>query len=230
MAFGRKSAIPAGKLFVVRIKTKDEDDKELLPAVFQISQKDEATAKWTKIDKTEQTISGDLFKVEIGKGEWDGKPYKTVKLYLNDSDLNENYLIDLRYMSLSRNLFNALLNLKTYKGISVSLYKSKGKPKDGQPAKEYSNISVWQNDQLIKTKYKSDEMPKADEITNKKGEVIQRDYTELNDFLENELKTLAENVSAAAKNKTTSVAKAAVSEVENESVPDTELPEDTVLF
>ena len=97
-----------------------------------------------------------------------------------------------------RNLYNSLLNLETFENVSFSLYKVKGK-KETNKDKEYSAISVWQNDNLIKGKFKNDELPKPEVITNKAGVILSRDYTDLDNFLESHLAELAKRVANPAK-------------------------------
>jgi hypothetical protein len=191
MAFGRKSNLPEGEVMFLRIRTKDANDVEILPAVFSVSKKD-SSGKWETLPKTEQTVTGDLFRIDLGTGEYEGKPYSTVKVYLNDKDAKEIYVLDLRYNLLSRNLYNSLLALTKYTGVSVSLYKSKSK-KD--PNKEYSQIALWQGDSLVKGKFKNEELPKPEEIKNSKGVVLSRDYSELDSFIEKELKVLSAKLS-----------------------------------
>lgn len=203
MAFGRKSSLPNGEVFYLRIKSKDENDVEILPATFTISKKDDK-GEWKRLEKTEQIVTGDLVRIDLGKGEYEGKEYKTVKVYLQDTVAEEVYVLDLRYNLLSRNLYNSLVNLTSYKGVSVSLYKVKGK-KETNKDKEYSAIAVWQNDNLIKGKFKTEDMPKPEEVKNSKGVVIQRDYGDLDSFLEKHLEALKSSLDAAQKSEKQSV-------------------------
>lgn len=189
MSLGKKSNLPEGELMYLRIKTKDQDDKEVIPAVFTVSKKNQESNKWETVPKTESAVSGDLFRIDLGKGVYQEKEYKTVKIYLRDNKENEIYVLDLRYNLLSRNLFNSLVNLTSFNGISISLYKTKGKKPENKD-KEFSAISIWQDDAIVKGKFRSEEMPKAEEVKNSKGVVLQRDFSALDDFLEKELAEL----------------------------------------
>jgi hypothetical protein len=190
MALGRKKQDIEGKLLVLRIKTKDEKDVDIVPAVFSISHKKE-NGEWEVLPKTESGVSGKIHRLDLGTGTFDKKEYKTVKLYLVDSEAKETYLLDLRYNLLSRNLYNALLNLPNLKDdVSISLYKTTNKDTN----KDYSNISLWQNDALVKGKFANTELPKPEELKNSKGEVVQRDYSNLDDFFEKHLKDLSKRI------------------------------------
>ncbi len=79
-----------------------------------------------------------------------------------------------------------MLNLTSGDNVSISLYQTKSK-KDG---KIYPSISVWQNDNMIKGKYANEEIPQPEEVKNKKGEVLQRDFSEMNEWFFEKLKAL----------------------------------------
>lgn len=193
MALGRKKQDIEGELLVLRLRTKDDKDVDIVPAVFAISKKKDS-GEWEVLQKTETGVSGRLFRLDTGKGEYDGKPYKTVKLYLVDSEAKETYLLDLRYNLLSRNLYNSLINLPNLKdNISISLYKTSNK----ETKKEYSNISLWQNDALVKGKFSSVELPKPEELKNSKGDVVQKDFSNLDEFFENHLKEFSKRIKEA---------------------------------
>lgn len=189
MSLGKKSNLPEGELMYLRIKTKDQDDKEVIPAVFTVSKKNQESNKWETVPKTESAVSGDLFRIDLGKGVYQEKEYKTVKIYLRDNKENEIYILDLRYNLLSRNLFNSLVNLTSFNGVSISLYKTKGKKPENKD-KEFSAIAIWQGDAIVKGKFRSEELPKPEEVKNSKGVVLQRDFSALDDFLEVQLKEL----------------------------------------
>lgn len=193
MALGNTNQQSNRKLLILKLKSKDENDVSLVPNMFQISEK--VGDKWVARPELEARVSGNLTKVELGEGEWNKKKYGTVKLFLEDAATDELYLLDLRYNSLSRNLFNSLSALESFDNLSVSNYKSKSKKDD----KEYANISLWQGDKMVKGKVALDALPKPEVITNKAGEVIQRDYAEVDTFYKTQLEALVPRVAAAQK-------------------------------
>lgn len=190
MALGNHNQQSNRKLLILKLKSKDENDVPMVPNMFQVSEK--VDDKWVARPELVDRVSGKLAKVELGEGEWNKKKYGTVKLYLEDGD--ECYLLDLRYNSLSRNLFNSLAALEAFDNLSISNYRSKSK-KDG---KEYAAISLWQGDKMIKGKVELTALPQPDVIKNKAGEVVQRDYTEVDAFYKTQLEALVPKVAAAA--------------------------------
>jgi hypothetical protein len=195
MAYGKKAGGNSDyKLLVFRLKNKDENSVELVPNLFQVSEK--VNEEWTPKEDMVPNVSGNLTKVELDTKEYKGEPYKVVKLFLQDEDAKETYLIDLRYGRLTRNLFNSLLALETFDNLEISNYAKESKI-DG---KTYSNISLWQRAEgaekgtLIKGKFTLADIPAAEEIKDRKGKVIKRNYEEVDDFFETHLKEFADKV------------------------------------
>lgn len=191
MALGNQNSPQSNrKLLILKLKSKDANDQSLIPNQFQISEK--VGDKWVPRDKLEARVSGNLTKMELGSGEYNKKKYGTVKLYLEDTAADEMYLLDLRYNQLSRSLFNSLLALESFSDVSISNYKSTGK--DG---KEYANISLWQGNKMVKGKFALADIPKPDVIKNKAGEVVQRDFSEVDTFFEKHLAEFAPKVTSS---------------------------------
>lgn len=194
MAIGkRKSSLPEGPLFILRVKNKTidpESKKEvaLTPNKFEIREK--INDKWTARPQLETQVGGDLIKIEFDKGEWEGNEYDIVRMYLRDEDAKETYMLDLRLTNLSRQLMGCVLALETFENLSVSMYATTSK-KDG---KTYPNISLWQNDKMIKSRFKLDEIPAPEVIKDKKGVVQKRIFTEVDQFFLEHLKVFAEKV------------------------------------
>jgi hypothetical protein len=201
MAYGKKTGGNSDyKLLVFRLKNKDENSKELVPNLFQVSEK--VNDEWVAKKEMVSNVSGNLTKLELDTKEYNNEPYKVIKLFLQDEESKETYLIDLRYGRLTRNLFNSLLALESFDNLEISNYAKESKS-DG---KTYPNISLWQRaagaekGTLIKGKFNLKEIPPAEEVKDKKGKVIKRDYAEVDDFFEKHLKEFSEKI---GKNKTT---------------------------
>lgn len=181
------------KLLILKLKAKDEAGKLLVPNMFQVSEKGE-DGKWAPRAELQPRVSGNLTRVELGEGEWQGAKYGTVKLYLEDPAADEMYLLDLRYNQLSRNLFNSLVSLNSFDNLSISNYSTKSK-KDG---KEYANISLWQGDNMVKGKTDFAALPQPEVIKHPKTQaVISRDFSEVDNFFKPQLEELSTRVSAA---------------------------------
>lgn len=225
MGVGRKSAKSDYKLRVFRIITKTTlpggtKQVPLMPHGFQISEKNVEKNKWETLPNIEYGVWGDLTRISFDTGEYNGEVYNVVKLSIVDRELKENYLLDLRMTHTSRNIFNSLLALKEFDDIEISLYK-----KEASDGNVYSNVALRQNGELIKGLFKSEELPKPNIITNSKGQVIKREYDELDDFYLKELEKLAATLESRRGGKSKSPEK----KEENipQPVPASDLAEDT---
>lgn len=167
-----------------RSKTKDKDGKsiEIDKPFFEVGRVNPET---TKIEKTEERpteVSGDLSGIQFKTREFNGVSTAHTILFLKDADSKETYHMDLTGRISTRSLFNALLNLESPKGIKISIYRSK---------KGYESFGVEQNGVNVKWKYELKDLPQPEKIMNKKGEVIQTDFSEVDAMFENGLKELA---------------------------------------
>ena len=167
-----------------RSKTKDKDGKsvEIDKPFFEVGRVNPET---TKIEKTEERpteVSGDLSGIQFKTREFNGVSTAHTILFLKDTESKETYHMDLTGRISTRSLFNALLNLESPKGIKISIYRSK---------KGYESFGVEQNGVNVKWKHELKDLPQPEKIMNKKGEVIQTDYSEIDALFENGLKELA---------------------------------------
>jgi len=195
MAFGKRNSGIGGKLLVFRLKSKDSADVPLIPNKFQISVPPAVDGgEWTTKPEYEEEFEGDLVKVDFDEGEFEKKKYDIIRLYFKDAAGEYTYLFDGRLSSVSRSLYLALCNLQTFDGVRISLY-----AKPDAEGKQWTNVSVWQGDTMIKSALDWKTLPKPDIVKNKKGEVISRDYTDLDELVKAELAKLAERVEATQK-------------------------------
>lgn len=213
MAIGKKKTYD-GKLYIIRIVNKivDENKKAVALDMPQFEVLEKKGDKWLPRNERVSQISGDLVNLELLKDSYEGKPYDVVKMYLSDPAEGETYLVDLRMNGLTRPLYNSLLNLKNYKDLSITIYKSTSKK---EPKKEYVNISVWQDGTWIKGKFEKDQIPAPEEIRDKKGVLQKVNFEEVDAFFVEKLKALAKDVKAA--NKTRTPSKSKTKSVESES-------------
>jgi hypothetical protein len=200
MALGGTSN-QTGKLFILKFTTKDKDKKNC-PAHFSVLEKG-SDGKYNQVD-TVTRVSGNLFKVDVKDAEWQGDKYKVISLYLKDGE--EAYLLDFRMTLPARSLFNSLLSLERYDGLAITAYDGK----NGYPA-----IGLWQDDKMVKWKYKLDELP-APETVKFKGKEM-NDYTKVDDFFAGELQTLAAKLGG---NKRQAQAKPAPAEATDDTPPE----------
>ena len=182
------------KLLILKLRSKDEAGKALVPNMFQVLEKNAADGKWVARPELQPRVSGNLVRVELDEGEYQGTKYGVVKLYLEDAAADELYLLDMRYNHLSRNLFNSLANLTSFNDLSISNYSTKSK-KDG---KEYANISLWQGKNMVKGKTEFTALPQPMVIKHPKTDaVISRDFTDVDAFFKPQLEELSIKVSAS---------------------------------
>lgn len=197
------------KLLILKIRTQDAEKKKISP-VFAVSQKNE-DGKWAQTTEVKD-VAGTLTKIETEKKEWEGQEYDVIKIFLQDDSVGETYLLDLRQNLLSRSIFNSLLSLSEFDGVSIGLYETK---KDGET---YAAVSVKRNGERVSWKYKLDELPKVKKVKVGKKEVV--DSSEVDEFYIKELNSLGE---VLASNKPAPVTKATVT-VENEKGEEEDIP------
>jgi len=191
MALGRKNQGQSEyKLKILKIINKLKDAKTqkdipLMPNGFQVREKN-VDGKWESSPNIEYAVSGDLTRITFDTGEYEGKPYDIVKLFLTDKVAKETYLVENRMSFSSRNIFNCLLALENFHDIEITLYK-----KEGKNGEMYSNVGFFQAGNFIKGKFTQDELPQPLPVKNSKGQIVSKEYDELNSFYLTELKAVA---------------------------------------
>lgn len=166
------------KAYFLRIRTQDAD-KQPIPPQFEIqTKKEDGTYEKTHANK----VAGDLVAIKIGKRKVNSPAGEIeiddVKIVLEDTVNQEVYFLDAKPTQLTRSLYNSLLSLESGANVNISLYRTK----PNATGAVYPAISVWQNDKQVKWKFEQKDVPQPEEIRNKKNEVIQRDYDEVNTF------------------------------------------------
>lgn len=200
-------------LIILKLKTADAEKKPV-PVHFEVTKK--VDDKWQPVGETKD-VSGRLTKVETYEREWEGTVTPLVKIYLEDDDAKETYLLDLRYNMLSRNLFNSLLSLDSFEDVKIGVWDRK---KDD---KTYPAVTVRQGEKMVDWKHKIADLPPVEKVKVGKKDVT--NFDNLNDFFIEELKAFADKVKA-----TTPVApkaspsKSKVSNDVDEEVGDSEIP------
>lgn len=187
------------KLFILKIRTQDAE-KKVVPIHFEVfSKKDD---KWESVRSDVRDVSGSLTRLELGEKEFNGEKSPTVKLTLEDASQQESYMLDLRYSMITRSLFNALLSLKSFDNLKISVYQTKPKSKD---EKSYPQISLRQNDEKVSWKYKLEELPPVEKVTIGKKEIT--NFDKLNDFFVEKLRELTKSIRGKAKTQSSPTSK-----------------------
>lgn len=181
MALQNKTA-STGKLYILKIKTKDAADKKV-PAYIQVSEK--VGEKWVANGNTVNSVSGDLTKVEIREREFQGEKYNSIGLFFTDKTAKETYLLDTRFNMVSQGLFNSLFSLEAFNNVEVQVYDNKA---------GYATTSVTQDGKKVSWKYGIDELPKVKKIT--AGKKTLTDTSELEEFFLTHLNDLNNRIQA----------------------------------
>lgn len=188
----------SGPLIFLNTRNKDKEGNKVAPH-FEIAKVGEDK----KIHKTDQTctqVSGDLLRPQFKERDYEGTPIKHVVLYISDKTSNETYSLDLTHRISSRSLFNAIISLTDPKNVSISIYENKG---------GYEAMSLWQGKDengkggtLVPWKWdgRKGEIPEAIEGPKFKGK-RQFDYTPVDEFFEEQLKSWADMVFGPEKGK-----------------------------
>jgi hypothetical protein len=155
---------------------------------FQISRK--IDGKWTP-DGRENTFSGTLLSVSTEKrydeddekdkekiAKYKGNPW-VLKVEVADPDVAETYVWKTNLTIASRTAANSLLGVNLGEEVQISV----GKKKSGFDSFFVRRVVDGRaEEKTVPWTYGLDEVPEAEKVTNKAGEVLQRIYTEVDDF------------------------------------------------
>lgn len=162
-------------LIILKVVDKDKDKKKVSP-YFSVSRK--VDGKYALQSEQYNRVSGTLSKIDIKEQEWNGEKYNTVALYLKDGD--ETYLIDLRFNLAARSLFNSLASLEDFANLGLTVYENKS---------GWMALGLWQNDKMVKWRYKLEELPTPDAVTFKGKEM--HDYSKVDEFFSKVLREIS---------------------------------------
>lgn len=155
------------KAFFAKIQGLKKGSKELY---FEVKTKEDGELVVIKEKPTK--IEGYLEKIEMRKFEYDGKVHDDIKLIMKDN--GEVYFISVGLNSMSRNIFNSLATVELFGKIAISVYFNK---------KGFPTSFITNDGAKTPWKYTFEELnAKVEDIKNSKGEVLQRDYSELDRF------------------------------------------------
>lgn len=128
-------------------------------------------------------IEGRLTKIDMGSFTYEGKEIKNYKLYIVKEINGKNilFILNMNYTQVGRSIINSLLgHTKAIDKIYLELYKNQS---------GYCSLKMLVNGAKSVWKFSiDDQRKKIETITNKKGEFVSNDYTELDDLLEDNLR------------------------------------------
>lgn len=202
MAFGTgsRSFGPNAKLYSFKIRTKD-----LPKPVFEVSKK--VGDKYEVLTETADRVVGNLISAAPRENTHEKKVIKSVNLTLQDGD--DVYFVSVGYTFLGRNLLNALLALKIYSQVEISLYQSKPKP-DALNKTGFASVCLRQDGEVVRGKFDNKtELPATKKIVLNGQNAT--DTTALDAFFEEHMKTWCKAVNASAPKQSSSVTTSAPS-------------------
>ena len=164
--FGSEGSSKYKQVYFVRAYLKDEPH-----LLFTWSKNGE------KFQTKQQKLKGKLVKIEKDSYEYEGEMIETLKFHLEWKD--DLFIWGTAYTGVARGVINSMLGSnETIDNLSLSLYK-----KDG-----WANCFTTINSKRVAWKFSwEQQMDKVEQIKNKTGKVISRDYSELNKFLADQL-------------------------------------------
>lgn len=217
MALTNGNKTNSGPLIFLDTRSQDKDGNEVEPH-FEVSRS--VDGKITKTGEKFNRVSGTLLRPQFGTKTWKGVESKRVTFYIRDDEANETYALGQSYRIPTRSLMNGVLSLTDTKGVSISVYRSK---------KGYEALSLWQNDELVPWKFDTTkgEIPEAEVIKDKKGNVVKTDFSEIDQFFEDKMKEWADKTFGPEKKKAEKAAPPAVEQ--GSDAPQQEAPKEKVV-
>ena len=122
--------------------------------------------------QTASYVEGHITKLEASGYEFEGKFRNTFNLTLQDDE--GSYILQSAFTNIGRTILNSLAGAEQLGDIKLSLYINK---------KGFKSVWVENNGERTEWKYPIDEqMDMVEEVKNKAGEVLQKDYSALEQF------------------------------------------------
>jgi len=210
MSLNKNSGGNNATLIVLKTSTHDENDNKVNP-FFIASRK--VGEDWVNDKDTFTSIVGDISRIDVLKTTYEGKDSQNVRVYLEDKEANEKYLLSLRLNFLNRDIVNKLLGLPSLDKVEISLYTNKN---------DYATSAVRQAGNLTKWKFGYEELPKPIEILHPKSQqLLSRDYSEIDDLFADAAREFAEKFSIlGVKKETPSTQEAKEPERESKELDD----------
>lgn len=122
-----------------------------------------------------QSVSGFLVGIDFLNGKYEGKDAPKLLCKFIDHESHEEFMFQTSFMgTYAQTIMNSLASVEHDEIGVVGLKLSE---KDGK-----TRMQVYHNGMYMNWKYKPEEMPVAEEIVNKSGQILGKDYTERTNF------------------------------------------------
>ncbi len=175
---GKENKNDGTELVIVQDRTSEDKKKSFFEFIQKVDGQWVVTAK-------DSVFSGDLksiqhglkYDISIPKQRELAEKYKNrpvIKLQLVDREANQTYLYKFNLRLATRTLINRVLALESTDGLAISIWN------DRETGNE--KISLKQHGKPVDWKYGLDEVPKPEELRKKNGELISRDFDEVDKF------------------------------------------------
>lgn len=155
------------KAYFAKVKGLKKGEKEIY---FEVRTKEDGELKILKDKPTK--IEGYLQKIELKKFEYEGKVHDEIKFIMKDD--GEVYFVSFGMNSLSRGILNSLASIELFGKIGIAVYFNKA---------GFSSSFITNDGAKTGWKYDMKELnQKVEVIKNSKGEVVSKDYSELDKY------------------------------------------------
>lgn len=179
-----RAGFNSGPMIFLSPRTKDAEGHAAKPH-FTVDRKNDA-GEFVRDPETVTEVTGDLFRIEVKRREYNGDPKVDVVLYLRDGD--EAYRLPVTLNMPGRDLINRLASLTEggdFTGLTVSYYENK---------KGYDAFGLEQGGNRVQWKHERNALPEPFAITDPRNpeKIIKRDFADLNAVFEQEAEAIAD--------------------------------------
>jgi hypothetical protein len=190
MALGTNTSFGGGPLVFLTPRSKDKEKKKLDKPYFSVARVD-AEGHIQQTEEQPTSVSGDLVSIDIKVRKFRTpagveEERDEVSLYLRDAEQNETYRIPNLFSIPSRGLFNSVIGLKAkgdFTGLKIDFYRNK---------KGFEAFALEQRGEKVPWAFKIEELPAAEKITDRKGNVIKTDFSDVDEFFKKHLLEISE--------------------------------------
>lgn len=151
------------------------------PYFFRKEKKGDA---WVETDKFAE-MAGYIEKIEIREYTYEGQTKESIVISMKDDVSDDRMVVTTSFNNMTRGVINNLAGCDSIGLVTLTARRWAKKGAD----KAYPTVFVLNNGQKTAWRYQINEMPSVEKITNKKGEVVSFDDSDLNAFFKQVINT-----------------------------------------
>lgn len=155
-----------------KLKINKETDT---PVFYKVEKKGDQWVETQSFNKAEGFLKG----IKVETYTWENKEKMSMKITLQEQSSDEQIIITAGFNNATRSMLNSIAGCEKIGLLELKCAKW------GKGEKKYPTIFVSNNGQKTAWKYRMDEIPEIEKVTNKKGEVVSFDDTDINIFFKN---------------------------------------------